>query len=132
MVQAGAYLERFPRGARGEESRPEGGWGRKIFDFLTSLDAFSGHFLTIFGLRGLALLRQGVRPPLTTPLGVEKGERTNVLSGTSCTPLSKILNMPHVYLPFFTNVKRCGNYIYYTGARLSQIRSTITEKGHLK
>ena len=106
--------------------------GRKIFNFLTSLDAFSGHFLMIFGLRGLALLRQGARPPLTTPLGVEKRERINVLSGTSCTPLSKILNMPHVYLPFFTNVKRCGNYIYYTGARLSQIRSTITEKGHLK
>ena len=34
--------------------------GRKIFDFLTSLDAFSGHFLTIFGLWGLA---QGGPPP---------------------------------------------------------------------
>ena len=49
MIEAGAYSERFSSGARGEESRSEGGWGpgeepgRKIFDFLTSLDAFSGH-----------------------------------------------------------------------------------------
>ena len=40
----------FSKGGRGGKNlgpKRDGVLGRKIFDFLTSLDAFSGHFLTI-------------------------------------------------------------------------------------
>ena len=57
-LYSGTYSERYPRGARGgKHLGPKGDGvqgkgcplllGRKIFDFLTSLDAFSGPFLAI-------------------------------------------------------------------------------------
>ena len=66
-------IQRVFQGGRGGKNlgpNGDGVLGRKIFDFLTSPDAFSGHFLTIFGLWGLAQ-GGGVAPPaLNTPLNV--------------------------------------------------------------